>query len=462
MKQWLGAEAIVVGGSIAGLRSARVLADHFDRVTIVERDEPNLGRPEARKGAPQGLHYHVILKAGLDLLTDLFPGFRERLNALGSRATRAVTAVAYHQADGIAFSPSGSLKVARDLGYDVQCQSRPLLEFCIRQYALEVPNIRWMSGVTAQGLVHEGGRVRGLRVGSVGGETELLADLVVDAGGRAARTPRWLKELGYAAPEESRAHCDIAYTTTKFRVPAKYLDWPYNLNVFYPPIPQDKTACMMHRIENDTWHVTLMGRLGDHPPRDEAGFYEFARNFYTPQLYDMIKDAERIADITPNHFHYGVLRHYERLTSFPEALLPIGDAICSVNPVHGQGMSGSALQVRVLRKLLQARAAAGTGLEGLATQFFPQAAEAVQQPWMLAAMIDLQFPETPDERPPGFEQMLQYVGAIDALLPEDEELHRLYGEVMQLTAPISVLWEEGVQAKVAAYLACVQKRADAA
>jgi phytoene dehydrogenase-like protein len=32
----LGAHAVVIGGSMAGLLAARVLADHFDRVTILE------------------------------------------------------------------------------------------------------------------------------------------------------------------------------------------------------------------------------------------------------------------------------------------------------------------------------------------------------------------------------------------------------------------------------------------
>lgn len=33
-----GMHALVIGGSMAGLLAARVLANHFDRVTIVERD----------------------------------------------------------------------------------------------------------------------------------------------------------------------------------------------------------------------------------------------------------------------------------------------------------------------------------------------------------------------------------------------------------------------------------------
>ena len=34
-----GKHAVVIGGSIAGLAAAGVLARHFERVTLLERDE---------------------------------------------------------------------------------------------------------------------------------------------------------------------------------------------------------------------------------------------------------------------------------------------------------------------------------------------------------------------------------------------------------------------------------------
>ena len=45
--------AVVVGGSLAGMLAARVLSDHFDRVTLLERDcFPET--PAARKGLTVG------------------------------------------------------------------------------------------------------------------------------------------------------------------------------------------------------------------------------------------------------------------------------------------------------------------------------------------------------------------------------------------------------------------------
>jgi len=56
------------------------------------------------------------------------------------------------------------------------------------------------------------------------------------------------------------------------------------------------------------------------------------------------------------------VRHrYERLRRFLERLLMIGDAVCSCNPVYGQGMTVLAGQAMTLRRLLPGAPRANTG-----------------------------------------------------------------------------------------------------
>ena len=75
-----GMHAVVIGGSIAGLLAARVLLNHFDRVTIVERDRlPE--QPVPRQGVPQANHVHVLLTQGQRILAQLFPGIEAELTA---------------------------------------------------------------------------------------------------------------------------------------------------------------------------------------------------------------------------------------------------------------------------------------------------------------------------------------------------------------------------------------------
>src|SRR5271154_2038324 len=74
----VGKHAIVIGAGMGGLMAARALADHYDEVTIFERDAlPD--SPEPRKGVPQGRHSHGLLARGREILEQLFPGFTEQI-----------------------------------------------------------------------------------------------------------------------------------------------------------------------------------------------------------------------------------------------------------------------------------------------------------------------------------------------------------------------------------------------
>jgi 2-polyprenyl-6-methoxyphenol hydroxylase-like FAD-dependent oxidoreductase len=71
-----------VGGGLTGLLAARVLADHFERVSIVDRDRfPD--RPTFRAGVPQSRHIHTRLMRGRQILEQLFPGLGAELATRG-------------------------------------------------------------------------------------------------------------------------------------------------------------------------------------------------------------------------------------------------------------------------------------------------------------------------------------------------------------------------------------------
>jgi 2-polyprenyl-6-methoxyphenol hydroxylase-like FAD-dependent oxidoreductase len=151
--------------------------------------------------------------------------------------------------------------------------------------------------------------------------------------------------------------------------------------VFIGPPPEFPNGAVMEIIEDQTWHVTLMGCFGDDPAHDAAGFLAFAQALHSPELYHRIKDAEWVADITAYRFPTSVWRRYERLTTIPEGLVVLGDALSSFNPFYGQGMSSAALQVQAFQRVLAAPEAGPRGLDGLARAYFPKAAEIIATPW---------------------------------------------------------------------------------
>jgi len=454
MPKRLGGNAVVIGGSMAGLMTARVLADYFESVTVLERDHIEPG-PALHKSIPQGNHVHGLLVGGQRVMASLYPDLAENLaKAGGTRARFGRDFVAWLPS-GKAYNFSGSAREQHDLGMDFYCQSRGLLEHTVRQGTLRHANVTIQSDSTVQELVWRDRQVAGVGYTRHGESQSLVTDLVVDAGGRGSHAPRWLTDIGFQTPGETTIGVDLAYASAHFRVPADYnrrecflmFDWP-------SPDSAKSTisanGAVMEIIEGDVFHLTLAGRFGDYPPRDEAGFMAFAKKFRTPKLYELISDADRLGEITTHRFPTSVRRHYERLSEFPDGYVVLGDAIASFNPVYGQGMTSAAQQVQALGEVLEERTAQGRDLAGLALSFFPKAAEVVANPWALAGNVDLAFAKTQGERPPDHAAQLSYFGALDALAGQDAEILRLFWEVMNLCKPVSALTEEPLRSRVVA------------
>src|SRR5260370_10639575 len=239
---------------------------------------------------------------------------------------------------------------------------------CVRQCTVESPNVSFEGDCTVEKLIDDKARVRGVVYGQDGGSHSLSADLVVDAGGRGSHAPRWLKDLGFPTPEETSISVDFAYASTKYRIP-NYSE-PEKLLFAVAPGGNYPKAGIMEQIEGGIFHLSLGGRFGDYPPADQAGFLAFTKSLHTPKFYDLIKDAERVAEITPHRFPNSLRRHYEPLATVPEGVLVLGDAISSFNPIYGQGISSAALQVDSLQTVLRERADATGRREGMVPRSF--------------------------------------------------------------------------------------------
>lgn len=211
--QPIGDHAVVLGASVAGLLAARVLADAFERVSVLDRDPLDTGK-HPRRGVPQGQDIHVLLVAGQAAMEQLVPGFSDYLEAAGANVLDAsceVTAVTA----GDRFADGAG-------GPQVYYASRPLIEHVLRARVQAHDRITLHHGCQVTGHLadHDGQAVTGVVARSEGGRHTIRADLVVDATGRATRSAAWLEQLGHPSPESDQVAVDLAYRSCLLKRPA--------------------------------------------------------------------------------------------------------------------------------------------------------------------------------------------------------------------------------------------------
>jgi 2-polyprenyl-6-methoxyphenol hydroxylase-like FAD-dependent oxidoreductase len=431
----LGCHAVVIGGSIGGLLAARVLSGHFNRVTVVERDSISDGA-EPRKGTPQGRHVHALFGGGVAVIERLYPGIFEELVAAG--------AVACDFARDLRWYHQGVWKLRTESGLRSFWQTRPFLEAHVRRRTAGTPGVHCLDRCEVVRLLSDaaGTRVTGVEVRRRGGAecTERLAtDLVVDASGRGSRTPQWLAALGYAAPEETTVGVDIAYASRYYERPADAeRDWRV-LAVFATPPGRTRTGYLFP-VEGGRWLATAVGRLADHPPGDEPGYLEFLRSLEVPDFYETVKDARPLSPISAFHFPAQRWRHYERLARSPDGLIVLGDAVCSFNPVYGQGMSVCALEADLLDRMLRDGGGAAAPA-GFSKRFLRRAAGLVGTPWLIATSSDFMYPQTQGRRPFGTGLLNWYFARVFRLCARDRDvLLRFYRVLHLLDQPTTLFY----------------------
>ncbi len=442
----LGRRAVVLGGSLAGLLSAAVLARHFDQVVIVERDALSARATGPRRGVPHGRHSHGLLGGGGRAMEHLLPGLSDGLVARGALSADLTRRARWWL---------GGVEQARfDSGMQGLLASRPLVEDEIRRRVLDRPGVVMLGGHDITGLVASGTRRRivGVRVASnaqaapteAAAEvfapdpvTDLIvdgavpADLVVDATGRGSRSATWLVGLGYPAVPEDRVEAGITYVTRHFRDRAGVLD-ELDADIVGSD-PAGSRSGVALRQEGGTWTVTLAGAFGERPPSDRAGFLAFARILPTSGLAEVIAGCEPIGDARSYRYPSSRWLHWEKLADRPEGLLVIGDAVCSFNPVYGQGMSSAALQAEALGEVLPA------GLTGLPQRSAKAFARVVSAPWAMATGADRRHVSQPAKPLP--ERILdRYLDRLLRVAPHDQVVALAFTLVLNLLAgPTSLL-----------------------
>lgn len=412
--------AIVTGGSIGGLLTGAVLAEVCDRVLVLERGELP-ATPIPRAGVPQGLHAHGLLAGGLAALEQLLPGLGADLEQSGCPTGDNLRDAAW------VFS--GRRLALGDSGVRGMTVARATLEHAIRRRVARLPNVHIRSGIRVKGLLHEAGRVTGVRVAPVpNGEEKLLADLVVDASGRHSELPEWLRALGLGMPSIEEVALPTHYASRT------YARRPHHLNggialviVADPGVPRGGIALALDR---ERWIVSQYALDGERPAQDPAGFVQFARTLASPALAEILEDSVPLSETRTLRFSSSIRRHYQRMRRFPKGLLVCADALASFNPTFGQGITVAAQQAVLLRHLC-----ASVPFDEIGKVFLRRAAPIIDVAWNASVGRTLLYPGVAGHATLKMRIANAYLPHVVARAHDDVEVATSLLEVLQFLTP---------------------------
>jgi 2-polyprenyl-6-methoxyphenol hydroxylase-like FAD-dependent oxidoreductase len=431
-KPYADKRAFVIGAGIGGLAAAAALAPHFGQVVVLERD-PLPDGARARAGIAQDRLPHALLAGGCAALAALFPDLAGHLSQAGAHTSDAGR-------DGLIELPGGVALPRRELGIHTYLQSRPLLEAVLRGQLRQLHNVVLRDANRVLEIVGgPAGQVAGVCVETREGKRDVLTGcLVVDASGRGAPTLDFLRALGRPLPEETALRVDLTYGSALYSF-APGVEPDFKVAITHANAPHGTRGGMLLMREHGLWDMLLASRSDDLPPLDEAAFLDWTRSLNTPTLFDALRRGRRESKVTRFGFSESRRRHFAQLRDFPGGLLPLGDAICQLNPLYGQGMTVAAQQALLLHSLLAGPTGADGSLTELGMTYLAASDELIDTPWTLSEAADLVYPQTRGPRPPELPQRLAWHASLNGLAMLDPVVQKLLAEVRHLLKPDSAL-----------------------
>jgi 2-polyprenyl-6-methoxyphenol hydroxylase-like FAD-dependent oxidoreductase len=435
------AHAVVMGGSVAGMVAARVLSDHFQHVTIVERDRLP-AEPDHRPGVPQSFQAHQLIAGGRQVLERLFPGLDDTLAAAGAPLIDLVNDARLHFAPGVlARGPSGA---------KLRSITRIRLEWEVRKRLGEVPNVSIVQNAGAVGLLSTPDRTRvtGVRLERAvpaGGDVpgHLDADLVVDATGRRSRAADWLTALGYDRPSVNVVDGHVSYATRLY----EEIPLPEGTGMLWTiaRAPDNPRFGLIFPVEGGR-SLALVGGIGKdcRAPTEDKAFLEFSRSLIDPMIHEHLRTARPLTRAQAYRQLDNQWRHYETIARMPERFVPLGDSVCAFNPVYGQGMTVAALEGTALGDEL-----ATGGLEGLAARAQRRFSKIIAPAWLFATGEDYRWSTTDGPPVPRLARIAHaYIDHVILLALGDPKVAALLVEVGQMAKPFNVLFSPRLLVRV--------------
>ena len=453
---------VVVGGGVAGLGSALVLAQQGHDVVVVERDDTPMPRSADdafewdRRGAPQVRHSHAFLARLVGLLRREHPDVYAALLAEGATEMRF--------GEDLPPTMEGFVAEPEDDELVMLACRRTTFEWVLRRRALAEGRVEFRVGHGVEGLLTGDAvldgvpHVQGVRLAD---GSEVIADLVVVAAGRRSALSDWLVAAGATPPVEEVDDTGIVYFSRFYRLLDGH-EYPPRTGPIGGDLGYLKYGVFVG--DNRTFSVTLATPTDDEELRkrlaDPVVFDECARQLVATAPW-LDGRAEPITEQV--HVMAGLLNrwrdHLPGGVPVATGVVPVGDAVLCTNPLYGRGCSVAFWGANLLAKAVADHPGDTVAIlrsydEALRAEIFPWYRSGVEQDAearrVAAALLRGEDPDGDDTDPRTFIRSVFREGLLPAARFDPVVLRAFFRSLNLLSAPDALLKDADVSARVLA------------
>lgn len=428
--------AIVLGCGYAGMLAAKILSQHFQHVTIIERHEDVFHTPpdQVRLGIPQAVHLHVLLSQGQFLLDQFMPGILEEFKQYSCPHIDWAQDTRWYGPFGV--YPQYASKI-KTLGF-----SRACLDYLMVQHIRKISNVNILIGDVAELICSTTpGRIDSVKMHHtrINHHEILQADLIVDARGRRSNVTEILNQFGFHTLPELRVTNQIGYASRTYQF--KNHDHKPFKQFYLQVRPGHSTrGVVISPIQEDKASVTLIGLNEHKPPKDLKEFDKYLYELPNQDLQQFLKHLEPISDVTLCRNMHNVHYQLGRMKKWPTGLIVIGDAACVLNPTYGQGMTVAAKEILLLQQTLtQLKNSPPAKQQNWERTFQKNVDQILALPWSMATGED-QRSLTKDNLPFSLRLMHRYYDGVLQLAVKHPYYHTQLTSVLHMMKKPSVFF----------------------
>jgi len=437
-----GDNAIIIGGSFAGMVTASVLSKYFKKVTLLERYSQE--KVQNHENVPQGNHEHHFWHRGSTTLDKLLPGFIDSVTGAGVE-------VAYFPDDAHIYDEGWKPKTDRQ-GTSTLLVSRRLIDSTVRKLLKNYKNVTTLYDIEVTGLLNNFKEKKIIGVEFVNKATNeksnLYADLVVDATGYDSIGPSWLESLGYEKPAKTEIKSNVYALTRYFHIPDSAKPKWKMLKV-KGKNPRIAAGGQVENVpQGAQWSFIITTESGDkfNFSNPEEEFMEVARNLEDPTAYQFFQSGVPLTKVYTFRYPANRRYHYESARNLPGAFLAMGDALFTTNPRQVNGLTNAVLSCEVLDQCLKENKA--KNLKEVIPSFFQNVVPVRDQIWNLAIGDSLRYPATEGKRPFAFKFKIWYFRSILHLANDDPDVWLTLWRVIRFESDFKSLFQPSILGKV--------------